>query len=285
MRRAFMSLFLLFGPVLAGPGCEDGTSEPLDRDAPAAPRGVTSITGDERVTLVWFPNEEWDLDGYRVYRNDRPSGTYGRLGWVPDQNGDRVEYVDRQVVNGLTYYYAVSAVDHSGNESPLSPEAVYDTPRPEGFGVHLTNYHSDPVRCAYDFSRYERTDYDDPDADLAYVYENDTGAWMFGLNVGDVYTELQDAGYTNSMEEISYAPLDGWSPRAAVEMIEGHTYIVWTRDDHYAKFRAVRVRPDEIVFDWAYQVDPENRELRERGGVLPAGAPKLPKRAVRPGDH
>jgi hypothetical protein len=48
----------------------------------------------------------------------------------------------------------------------------------------------------------------------------------------------------------------------------GHCYVVWTRDDHYAKFRVTDIQPaaggvpDRVVFDWAYQVDPGNRELR-----------------------
>jgi len=225
---------------------------------------VDSITGDEEVIVVWYPNSEWDLSGYRVYRNNRPEGAYDRIAWVP---AGRSEYADRDVENGVTYYYAVSAVDNNANESDLSSGLVDDTPRPEGRDLRLHNYYSDPEhqRCAYDFSLFQVTDYDDPDADIAYVDDGTNGAWMFGLEDppgSGVFTELQDAGFLG-MDDLSVAPPEGWSPRAAVELIEGHTYAVWTRDDNYAKFRVVELHSTDVVIDWAYQVDPGNQELRE----------------------
>lgn len=269
-KRAVLALILVAGLGFAG--CDDDDDlGPVDREPPAAPRGFTSITGDEEVVLVWYPNAEWDLDGYAVYRNNEATGNYRRIAYV---GRDRTEYVDRDVTNGQTYYYAVSAYDTEGNESDLSPELVFDTPRPQGYGVRMTSYARNRDRCAYDFSDYLVTDYDDPEADVAYTWDAETGAWMLGLNVpgGDIYTAIQDAGLTESLSEITWAPADGWSPRAMSELIEGHTYIVWTRDDHYAKFRVVRLTPDEVTIDWAYQIDRGNQELRAPGGgVRPAG--------------
>ena len=46
-----------------------------------------------------------------------------------------------------------------------------------------------------------------------------------------------------------------------VESIPGHSYIVLTRDNHYAKFE-VRARDDSgMRMDWAYQIDVDNPEL------------------------
>ncbi len=84
-------------------------------------------------------------------------------------------FVDRNVSNGTTYYYAVSAVDRDGNESDLSQEAVHDTPRPAGQGLRLSSYETNPRDSAYDFSRYTVTDYDDPDADIAFIHSPDAG--------------------------------------------------------------------------------------------------------------
>lgn len=272
-------VFLVAGPS----GCDDETCEPGDLSPPAAPRGLTTITGDGEVVLLWYPNEEWDLEGYRVYRNDRPSGNYDRIAWVHANRP--AEYIDRAVRNGDTYHYAVSAVDFAGNESDLSPEAAYDTPRPEGSGLVLKSYDADPRRCACDFSRYASgmvTEYEDLDADIAYVFDEESGAWMFGLQDppdSGPYTELQDAGYHERFDAVGWAPAYGWSPAAAVELIEGHIYVAWTRDDHYAKFQVVSVSPSQVVLDWAYQVAPANQELRERVGLrAPARAPALPER-------
>ena len=265
-------------------GCDDDPCEPVDQDAPAAPRGLISITGDREVELRWFPNEEWDLHGYRVYRSEEAVGYYDRIAWVTGHDPGSVYeeiYVDAPLPNGQTFYYAVSAVDYSGNESELSWEEVFDTPRPEGYGLRLDNFHEVPARCAYDFSRDQVADYDDPGADIAYAYDGETGiAWMWGLNEPgtEIWTELQDAGLAE-MDDITWAPEDGWSVQAAVELILGHVYIVWTRDDHYAKFRVRSVNPHEVVVDWAYQVAWQNHEL-SRGNAATAVRPK-PDRTLR----
>jgi hypothetical protein len=47
-------------------------------------------------------------------------------------------------------------------------------------------------------------------------------------------------------------------------LIPGHCYLVWTRDNHYAKFRVTGLSPTVVSFDWAYQTDPGNPELHAR---------------------
>jgi hypothetical protein len=288
MRRFELGFGLLaFLLTLGLVGCDDETGTCDDLMAPAAPRGLTSVTGDHAVYLAWYPNGELDIDGYRIYRNNQPSGVYDRIGWVAANH--RAEFTDFEAINGRTYWYAVSAVDLTGNESDFSPEEVFDTPRPEGVGVALRNYYADPDRSAYDFhaenlGRGRVTGYDDPFADIAFVRDGDSGSWMYGLEDppgSGVYVELQDMGFVGSLDEISWAPADGWSPRAAVELIVGHAYVVWTRDDHYAKFRVVDLRPDDVVFDWAYQTSIGNQELREETPIVPAGAPPAPPRSAK----
>jgi hypothetical protein len=273
--RIVSSGFALVGFILIGAaGCDDDNNQPVDHDPPAIPRGVTSITGDEAVTILWYPNMEWDLSGYRIYRNLQPAGTYQRIAWVDAGHHDYwASYVDEHLSNGTTYFYAVSAVDFAGNESDLSLEEVRDTPRPEGWGLRLSSYQSDASRCAYDFSRFFVTDYDDPAADIAFVFTHDSGGFMIGLNEpgGDIYTELQDAGY-HEMDDVTWAPPEGWSPSAEVELVVGHVYVAWTRDDHYAKFRVILLAPAEVVIDWAYQVAPGNQELKQAAPPRPVHA-------------
>lgn len=264
--------FALFGAA----GCNDDNAGPVDRDAPAVPRGVTSVTGDGEVTLFWYPNTEWDLTGYYIYRSLQPRGVYPRIAFVERTGGSSwASFVDRNVTNGTTYYYAVSAVDREDNESDLSPEEVRDTPRPEGRGVLLTSYQANPLDCAYDFSRYSVTDYDDPVADMAFIHSAEAGNYMIGLNNPDdpqhpdYFTELQDAG-SLEMDSVTWAPAEGWSPLAQVELIPGHVYIAWTRDDHYAKFRVVSISSNQVIFDWAYQVDRGNQELKQGPASRPS---------------
>ena len=93
-------------------------------------------------------------------------------------------------------------------------------------------------------------------------------------------------GYTYTLDEISWAPPDGWVLSTdGLELVEGHTYVIWTWDGFYAKLRVTNLDDDDeyVDFDWAYQVDHDNPELmRPRWvgdtRVAPGGAPLPPSR-------
>uniref|UniRef100_A0A7C2K5C7 Fibronectin type-III domain-containing protein n=1 Tax=candidate division WOR-3 bacterium TaxID=2052148 RepID=A0A7C2K5C7_UNCW3 len=222
----------------------------IDTTPPAAPTGLTSVTGDRAVYLYWNPNTEKDLAGYRVYRNTSPSGYFKMIAEVKENF-----YVDRDVENGITYFYAVSAFDSAGNESELSEEDCFDTPRPEGYNMKI--YEKDYLAAfsGYSFKNYTPTAYDSPNADFYFDVVNDTGYIVTTRG-----TLIQDMGAYN-MDDISYAPLTGWDSDGVVEAISGHVYVVWTRDNHFAKFRIKVLDNTLMVFDWAYQVAEGNREL------------------------
>ncbi|NIP43739.1 MAG: hypothetical protein GWO41_14840, partial [candidate division Zixibacteria bacterium] len=65
----------------------------------------------------------------------------------------------------------------------------------------------------------------------------------------------QDYGYTGSIDDVGWAPDDGWSEIGYEDLILGHTYIIWTWDNHYAKLRvtSLDVGNRRVRFDWAYQ--------------------------------
>ena len=77
----------------------------------------------------------------------------------------------------------------------------------------------------------------------------------------DLNTDIQDAGYAD-FDDVSWAPEGGWSPTGTVEVIPGHNYIVWTRDNHFAKVRVLGQAGDRVDFDWGYQIDTGNPELK-----------------------
>ncbi|MEW6016154.1 MAG: hypothetical protein AB1690_12660 [Candidatus Zixiibacteriota bacterium] len=236
-------------------GCEENTTEYVYIDyTPAVPQGVYSITGDEAVYLFWLPVRESDLAGYRVYRSVNDD-EYFYIG-----SAASTEYVDRNVINGNTYYYAVTAIDDDGNESELSYETVFDTPRPEGFGLNLADFNLYPGISGYDFSTYTILPFDHLNADI-YIEYNQYDE-VFYINVTNTLTDIQDMGYTSNFDEIGYSPLDGWSTVGWSELILGHTYIIWTKDNNYAKLRVTAINaPYSVRFDWAYQTDTGNPEL------------------------
>lgn len=95
-----------------------------DTVAPDAPTGLDAAAGNGTISLIWAENIEADLASYTLYRSE-VSDTYSE----PLIEGlTSPDYVDVSVSNGTSYYYKVSAVDFSGNESDLSAGATA-TPR------------------------------------------------------------------------------------------------------------------------------------------------------------
>jgi len=65
--------------------------------------------------ILWDPNTEEDLKGYKVYFGNQ-SRNYGSSVYV----GNVIMVVVDSLKCGLTYFYAVTAIDTAGNESDFS---------------------------------------------------------------------------------------------------------------------------------------------------------------------
>jgi hypothetical protein len=269
---------LVLGGIVAASlsGCVDDTTSPGDRTPPAAPRGLYSVTGDHSVTLHWLYNTEGDVQGYRAYVATcaDPSCSYTRVGTIT--------YADSIVItglsNGITRYFAIDAIDNSGNRSALSYETIYDTPRPAGTNAVIANLRMGSAGAGWDFSAGTAVSSNSLNADIAY---SDT-LGMKLMYATDLSTDIQDMGYASSLDAIDVAPPAGWSPTGSVEVIPGHCYVVWTRDNNFAKFRVTSVSGHvAAIFDWAYQTDTGNIELkarRVRSGAMAAWHPTVESR-------
>jgi hypothetical protein len=248
--------------TIAFVGCEENNDVIIVDDVPAAPQNVFSITGDEQIFLYWNGPYEADIDEYIIWRSNDPVTNYVEIGSVnaaPNPNLDLLiyEYIDFSVNNGQTYYYAVSSVDLSGQISDLSAEDVFDTPRPEGVDEMFDSAFA-PSNSAFIFSAGSVVPVSSLFAD---VFVDEVGG-VFYLNAVDDLTDIQDMGYTSpDFSDISWAPSDGWSENGWLEIIEGHTYTVWTRDGHFAKIRTYQLNNNSVLFTWAYQTDFDNPEL------------------------
>jgi len=88
---------------------------------PAAPTGLVAVAYVDSVRLDWNANTEPNLHAYYIYR-DTSSLACTLLDSVVAQSPPDTFYVDRNVVNGTTYYYRITAVDSAGNESGYSNE-------------------------------------------------------------------------------------------------------------------------------------------------------------------
>ena len=97
----------------------------IDNTPPATPTGILVSAGQSRVFVSWITNSEPDLASYRVYYRagqDGPpyNGTAMMEGTASPVQVTGTNCLLRGLSLGTNYYVSVSAVDTSGNESPLS---------------------------------------------------------------------------------------------------------------------------------------------------------------------
>jgi len=97
----------------------------IDNAPPATPTNILLTAGQSRLWVSWLTNNEPDVVGYRVYYRAGMAGS-------PWDGTASIEGIDSPVsltgtnclLRGLTvrtnYYVSISAVDTTGNESPLS---------------------------------------------------------------------------------------------------------------------------------------------------------------------
>jgi cellulose 1,4-beta-cellobiosidase len=108
---------------------------------PAAPTGLSASAGNGQVSLTW--TAPTGATSYNVKRATVNGGPYTTIA-----SPTAASYTDTNVVNGMTYYYVVSAVNSSG-ESPNSsqvsatPTAGSVPPVPTGLTATLTGSNSD----------------------------------------------------------------------------------------------------------------------------------------------
>ncbi len=82
-------------------------------------RSRLSTLGLAGITLVWQPNTETDLAGYKVYIGER-SQQYTQVIDVGKNTAYALDHLPRD----KDFYFVVTAYDLQGNESSRSPEAM-----------------------------------------------------------------------------------------------------------------------------------------------------------------
>jgi len=96
----------------------------IDVTAPAAPSNLVAISGDKQNELSWTAGRETDLASYIIYSNTlgNPASPLKVL-TAPAET-----YTHTGLINGITYFYRVTAIDRAGNESSYGSE-VNATPK------------------------------------------------------------------------------------------------------------------------------------------------------------
>ncbi len=109
------------------------------------PGGIVGLIGTgaaSSITLVWKKSPSADLMGYNIYRSLNGGGPFTRVNALPT---DRTSlYVDASLPPLTRFYYQVTAVDSSGNESLPSAIASASTNPPLALGFPIPTERSMP---------------------------------------------------------------------------------------------------------------------------------------------
>ena len=107
--------FYIEGTIIGGVPLDP----PADSTPPGAPTGLGALASDGSVALDWADNGEGDLAGYNVHRAITSGGPYTQLNAALLTES---AFTDANASNGTTWFYVVTAVDTSANESANSGE-------------------------------------------------------------------------------------------------------------------------------------------------------------------
>ncbi|MBY9005440.1 MAG: hypothetical protein KGD63_01650 [Candidatus Lokiarchaeota archaeon] len=98
-----------------------------DNESPATPTGlIANVINSFQIQLEWNENNEIDLANYNIYRSTISDFTPNNSNQIAESTEN--QYIDLGLNAETTYYYKVSAIDHSENESPVSNQVSATTP-------------------------------------------------------------------------------------------------------------------------------------------------------------
>jgi hypothetical protein len=119
-----------FTPAISGPysGSVSLVSDATNSPATVSLSGSGVASQPHSVDLGWVGSTSTGVIGYYVYRSTVSGSGYVKLNAI--SVAPTTTYTDSTVQSGASYFYVVTAVDGSGNESTFSNESVATIPSP-----------------------------------------------------------------------------------------------------------------------------------------------------------
>lgn len=110
-------LFILLLSLMVLTACDIGLGP-----APTGPSSLVALPADGRITLEWQAPSAFEVAGYRLYRSTSSAvaPSPANLMTPTPLPRETTAFSDDEVQNGTTYYYVVTALGPSGEESRAS---------------------------------------------------------------------------------------------------------------------------------------------------------------------
>jgi hypothetical protein len=241
-----------------------------ERNRLPAPRSLTSVTLNRGVQLSWDPNAyEAAPDLFELYRVYSTASDDGRgcdeTGWSLEGTTVSDGFVARNLPNGETRCFAVSAISRDGHESVWS-NVREDTPRFDARSIVIDA--SDVRRGTSGFVFMGGspgtfgTIVSDTTVGADVVLERRDGALWFRAARSDVRLAPFGASPVSELTSIDRAPVAGYVDAARVLAGHGYVFRIQYADGvRVAAIRAVHVANDYVLFDFAFQSRSGSGEL------------------------
>jgi len=88
------------------------------------------LVGQNELTISWTTESELDIIGFNLLRSETEDGPYNAINkeLIPPSNDPNVggehSFIDRDVIDGVTYYYKLETIDRQGNSTESDPIAI-----------------------------------------------------------------------------------------------------------------------------------------------------------------
>jgi hypothetical protein len=233
-----------------------------ERNRLPAPNALTSITLHEGVQLRWDQNayeaSPQLFDFYRVYSTSwSVANGCDENGWALEGTTVSDGFLSRNLTNGVTRCFAVSAISRDGHES-LWSNARQDTPRFDARNIILDASDVRPASSGFVFMPGPAGVFGSIVSDThigadVVVERRSDGLWFRAARTESRVTQY-GLSPVSELTSIDRAPATGYGDAARVQAGFGYVFrIQYGTEVRYAAIRVVYVATDYVLFDFAFQ--------------------------------
>lgn len=260
-----------FVQALDEQGRQLGSSDTItvdERNVLPAPQGLATVTLNRGVELSWEANAfnagPDIFDYYRVYSASFSATTGCNADWAVEGTTVSDGFVARNLPNGETRCFAVSAISIDGHESTWS-NIRQDTPRYDAPNVVVDTRQSHPSTAGFVFATADTfglvVSSTSSTADIILTRQSDGSLWFKAARTG---VSLAPYGVSpiTGLTTIDRAPVSGYADSVKVRAGFGYVARVTYPDGrHYGGIRVVQTTSSFALFDFSYQPQVDSPEL------------------------